>query len=51
MVKYLDTFRKRLGLKVQFGTEIGHIQALPGDSLGDYRFSMQDQKGTVYRCK
>uniref|UniRef100_A0A3B4B3Q5 FAD-dependent oxidoreductase domain containing 2 n=1 Tax=Periophthalmus magnuspinnatus TaxID=409849 RepID=A0A3B4B3Q5_9GOBI len=45
---YLSLYERELGLKVQYGVDIGHIRALSSDSGRQY--VLTDQQGSSYFC-
>lgn len=47
-VKYLNDYQRKLGLKVQFNTEISNIEP-PAEEGG--HFTMADQRGQQYSCR
>ncbi|XP_064604123.1 FAD-dependent oxidoreductase domain-containing protein 2-like [Liolophura sinensis] len=47
-VKYLNDYQRKLGLKVQFNTEISNIEP-PAEEGGN--FTMADQRGQQYSCR
>jgi len=51
LVDYLRDYHAKLGLKVQFDTEISGIVKLTDPSTGDYVFTMKDQNGQSYLCQ
>ncbi|CAN7940249.1 unnamed protein product, partial [Ixodes pacificus] len=51
MVKYLDTFRRKMNLQVQFDTEVRNVQKLADEGHNGYKFSLEDQRGNPYFCK
>ncbi|XP_040067673.1 probable cyclin-dependent serine/threonine-protein kinase DDB_G0292550 isoform X4 [Ixodes scapularis] len=51
MVKYLDTFRRKMNLQVQFDTEVRNVQKLADEGHNGYKFSLEDQRGNAYFCK
>ncbi|KAH6943451.1 hypothetical protein HPB50_021683 [Hyalomma asiaticum] len=51
MVKYLDDYRRKLGLSVQFDTEARKIRRLAKETPTGHRFQFEDQRGDTYWCK
>ncbi|XP_065302402.1 FAD-dependent oxidoreductase domain-containing protein 2-like [Dermacentor albipictus] len=51
MVKYLDEYRRKLGLDVQFDSEARKIRRLPRETPTGHRFQFEDQRGDTYSCK
>lgn len=52
ILKYLNDFQQKLGIKVQFNTEIGNIHHVQNDSMPDSLLHvMEDQHGNKYTCK
>ncbi|KAK3598860.1 hypothetical protein CHS0354_008608 [Potamilus streckersoni] len=51
LVRYLNDYQTKLGLKVQFNTYIRNIQMIPCEAAVDeHIFTMSDQHGNSYRC-
>ncbi|XP_075999253.1 FAD-dependent oxidoreductase domain-containing protein 2 [Genypterus blacodes] len=46
---YLNTFVKELGLKLQYGTDIGKVRAM--ESPNGRRYILTDQRGSDYSCR
>ncbi|XP_059153473.1 FAD-dependent oxidoreductase domain-containing protein 2-like [Physella acuta] len=52
LVRYLDDYRKKLKLNVQFNTDIRNIQAVRNMSAPDgHVYTMNDQMGQCYTCR
>ncbi|KAL1465918.1 hypothetical protein MTO96_026980 [Rhipicephalus appendiculatus] len=51
LVKYLDEYRRKLDLSVQFDTEARNIRRLPKETPTGHRFQFEDQRGESYWCK
>lgn len=51
LVKYLDEYRRKLDLSVQFDTEARNIRRLPKETPTGHRFQFEDQRGETYWCK
>ena len=48
---YLRDYQQKLGIKVQFNTEISSIKQEPCENAPDFHvFTMLDQHGTTHRC-
>ncbi|XP_026859127.1 FAD-dependent oxidoreductase domain-containing protein 2 [Electrophorus electricus] len=48
---YLSMFEKELGLQVQYGTDIGRIQASGFGLNGNKSYILTDQNGEEYKCR
>ncbi|PVD38202.1 hypothetical protein C0Q70_00813 [Pomacea canaliculata] len=52
LLRYLRDYQQRLGIKVQFSTEISNIHSLPDDTMPDgVLYYMNDQLNNSYSCK
>ncbi|KAL3236874.1 hypothetical protein MRX96_022129 [Rhipicephalus microplus] len=51
LVKYLDEYRRKLDLSVQFDTEARNVRRLPKETPTGHRFQFEDQRGESYWCK
>ncbi|CAN7978129.1 unnamed protein product, partial [Ixodes persulcatus] len=51
MPTYLEAYRTKLGLKVQFETEATNVQKLTEETVQGHRFSFRDQRERLYLCK
>ncbi|XP_077490113.1 FAD-dependent oxidoreductase domain-containing protein 2-like [Amblyomma americanum] len=51
MAKYLDEYRRKLDLRVQFDTEVRNVRRLPKETPTGHRFQFEDQRGDSYLCK
>uniref|UniRef100_A0A4D5S014 Putative conserved secreted protein n=1 Tax=Ixodes scapularis TaxID=6945 RepID=A0A4D5S014_IXOSC len=51
MPTYLEAYRTKLGLKVQFDTEVTNVQKLTEETVQGHRFSFRDQRERLYLCK
>ncbi|KAH9365543.1 hypothetical protein HPB48_020583 [Haemaphysalis longicornis] len=51
MVKYLDEYRRKLDLRVQFDTEVRNVRRLPKATPTGHNFELADQRGDGYLCK
>ena len=51
-LEYLKDYKEKLGLRVQFNTEISNIKQILATNNKDrmYGFIMKDQRGTNYSC-
>lgn len=50
LVKYLDDYQKKLGIKVQFNTNVRNIEKRKSTSDRS-NYQMEDQNGNVYTCR
>ncbi|XP_072167909.1 FAD-dependent oxidoreductase domain-containing protein 2-like [Diadema setosum] len=50
-VRYLNDYTTRLGLNVQYDTEIFNIERHELASISGQYFTMHDQHGTLYQCR
>ncbi|XP_064478427.1 FAD-dependent oxidoreductase domain-containing protein 2-like [Ornithodoros turicata] len=50
MTLYLDTYRRKLGLKVSFDTEIRNVHRLQNDSFCGPAFALEDQREGLHLC-
>lgn len=50
LVKYLDDYQKKLGIKVQFNTNVRNIERKTSTSDRS-NYQMEDQNGNVYTCR
>ncbi|XP_077526357.1 FAD-dependent oxidoreductase domain-containing protein 2-like [Haemaphysalis longicornis] len=51
MVKYLDEYRRKLDLRVQFDTEVRNVRRLTKATPTGHNFELADQRGDGYLCK
>ena len=52
LVKYLNDYQQRFGIKVQHNTEVRDVRQVESDSEeGNNLFYMEDQLGTTYSCR
>ena len=52
LLKYLHDYQQKLGIKIQFNTEISNIRNIYNDSAPDGILHMfDDQNGNTYTCK
>ncbi|KAJ8251292.1 hypothetical protein GJAV_G00219770 [Gymnothorax javanicus] len=49
--RYLSLYSKELGLKVQYGADVGRVRALDQRSPEGRRYILSDQQGTEYSCR
>jgi len=50
-VDYLANYTSKLGLNVQYQTEISNLRRVFNDSSYSYQFTMDDQNGRIYNAK
>lgn len=51
LLKYLDDFRTKLGLSVQFNTNIENIDKIPDDTVYEgHSYLLKDQHSNLYKC-
>ncbi|CAG0916793.1 unnamed protein product [Notodromas monacha] len=52
LLDYLEDYRKKLGIKVQFNTEVKNMRRVAnGERTDGYNFIMNDQEGKTMLCK
>ena len=51
LVKYLNDYKEKLGLKVQYNTNVQNIQKFPTDKTQHgYMYTFDDQNDNKYNC-
>jgi cation diffusion facilitator CzcD-associated flavoprotein CzcO len=51
MLKYLNDYQQKLGINVQYNTEVHHIRRRYNESIDEHQFVMDDQHGNIYMSK
>ena len=52
MLKYLHDYQRKLGIKVQFNTEVRNIRSVQNESATDgILHLLDDQHGNTYTCR
>ena len=51
LVKYLNDYKEKLGLKVQYNTNVQNIQKFPSDkTIHGHMYRFEDQNNNNYNC-